>query len=142
MAALIDDEGAAEFVGGKFVGAERIIKSISPFCALSTMPATSRPPLPGRKPRSSAATRDAAVCSTLNPFQPPSAKVPAGPIMPVSMAIFAASRRIAAPSERATAAGPRISIGRLAFFRTAANGWLPSASASSTFAFTPSCSTG
>jgi hypothetical protein len=40
------------------------------------------------KSQISAPTRDAAKCRTLKPFQPPSAGPPAGPIMPVSAAIW------------------------------------------------------
>ena len=82
------------------------------------------PPFCGRKPRSSAPTRPAAVCRTLKPFQPPS---PAGPIMPVLRAICAAAARIAAPSARASAPWPTISIGCLAFFSASKAPCLPAA---------------
>ena len=41
--------------------------SSAPACAMAR---ASSPPSPGTKPRSSAPTRAAAVCSTLKPFQP------------------------------------------------------------------------
>ena len=54
----------------------------------------SRPPSPGTKPRSSAPTRDAAVCRTQKPFQP-------SLTAPNSIAALAASAATAAPSGRA-----------------------------------------
>ncbi len=59
MTALINDEGAAEMGDIEFIGAQKIKKvDFAAFSASSTMPATSRPPAPGKKPISSAATRD------------------------------------------------------------------------------------
>ena len=65
------------------------------------------PPLPGTKPRSRPATREAAVCSTLNAFQPASLPPPAARAWP---------RQPAPPRRpaRAAAAAPTITIGRLA----------------------------
>ena len=80
------------------------------------------------------------MCRMLKPFQPPSAGLPAGPIMPVSTAILAASFRMAAPSVRATTPAPRTIIGRLASLSTLAKSWLPLAICSSAAMSVPSCS--
>src|SRR5262249_57552938 len=60
----------------------------------------------GKKPRSSAPAREAAVCNTPNPFQPSA-------IAPAASAALAASERTAAPSLRAKAPWPISQIGRL-----------------------------
>ena len=62
------------------------------------LPPRSSPPSPGTKPRSSAPTREAAVCSTEKPFQP-------SLTAPSSTAALAASASTAAPSGRAERAG-------------------------------------
>ena len=78
----------------------------------------------------------------VEPFQPPSAARPGGPIMPVSAAIRTARLRISAPSDRASAPGPRISIGRFADFSTSEKGCVPSAIWRRISAVAPSCCTG
>src|ERR1700691_1685988 len=77
-------------------GPGRYTPSISPFSQHVRIPATSLPPGPGTKPRSSPPTRAAAVCNTLKPFQ-------SSRIMPVPIASLRARARMAAPSVRAHA---------------------------------------
>ena len=143
MAALIDDEGAAEMADVELVGAEQIdeidlalLRAVDDARHIAAALARHEAEIERRR------RGCAAVCRTLKPFQPPSAALPAGPIMPVSPAIFAASARIAAPSARVSAPAPRMIIGRLASFSIFAKSWLPSAMPSSASTSAPSCSTG
>ena len=76
-------------------------------CPTPPSAARSGRPRPGTKPRSSAPTREAALCSTLKPFQPSFTA-------PRSTAALAASDAIAAPSSRANAAAPTSTSGRSA----------------------------
>ena len=98
----------------------------------------------GTKPRSSAATREAAVCSTLNPFQPPSAALPAGPIMPVSPAMLRRKlqdrRAIGARESRR---GPRSASAAWRLSEPSRKSWLPSAmSGNARDALRPAAATG
>jgi hypothetical protein len=108
------------------------------------MPATSAPPLPGTKPMSRPATRAAAVCSTLKPFQPgtvsPSSSWVAGWIMPQFSAIARAAANTAAPSLRVSAPMPTTIIGFLAAFSTSANLLEPSATSARVWVPAPRCS--
>ena len=133
--ALIDDEGLPSCDRVDLVGAEQIddldlaLRAHRRGCR-----PTSRPPLPGTKPRSSPPTRAAAVCSTLKPFQ--SALDHAAGLG--QRAARAAST--AAPSARGSAPMPRISIGFFAARSTSANGWRPSAISCSVCGPAPRCS--
>ncbi len=92
-----------------------------PSAAAASMPATSRPPSAGTMPRSSPATREAAVCRMFKAIQP--AALPCA----ASLAMRAARARIPLPSARATAAAPTMTSGCLAWRSTPEKACLPSA---------------
>src|SRR5229473_3738994 len=108
---------------------------ISPVAQPARIAAVSRPPAPGTSPRSRPPTRAAALCSTLKPFQP------SRTILALS-ASLRASARIAAPSDRASAPCPRISIGLLAALRVSAQPCRPATSSASVSGPRPSDVTG
>ena len=100
MASLIDDEGLAEPVGVDLIGSEQVDNVDLTLLGTVENRSTSLPPSPGTRPRSRPATLAAAVCSTLNPFQPISSFT-----VPIAIAALAASASTAAPSARVSVPG-------------------------------------